>query len=85
MPLLDVPAGAMTTREDVLRALEGCTVVSYPSLLERLRAIDVQPAGMLPVLDRLRADGTVELLTRQGERWVGFGEDRGPMFVRVVA
>lgn len=72
----------MTTREEVLSALEGCRAVSYQNLLHRLRANGVEPRGMSPVLDSLRFAGLVELVDRKGKRWMGYGDDRGPLFIR---
>lgn len=72
----------MTTREDVLAALEGCEAVSYPSLLDRLRDRGVEPRGMVPVLDSMRFVGLIEMVDRKDKRWLGYGDDRGPLYIR---
>lgn len=57
----------------------------YVELLGFLRGRGLSPRGVSIDLERLESEGEMERLSAAtGQRWSAYGEDEGPMVVRVL-
>jgi hypothetical protein len=67
-----------------LAEAEKASAVQYPMLLGYLRGRGIQPWGMSPILDSLESDGLISKKDSQGNRWMGWGDAAGPLWIHLL-